>query len=85
MAAVRRFTSVLDLIEVIYKPIMGVRMLIGTHFKMVPTRCKQWTDHSAAHDTLLSITVKINCVVNVKMMILKDIRIKEHPFEPGQL
>ena len=59
MAAVRKFSSVLDLIEVINNPTMGVRMLIGTHFKTVPTLCKQWTEHNAAHDTLLNISIKI--------------------------
>jgi hypothetical protein len=37
----------------------------------------QWTEHSAAHDILLIITVKIKCVANIKMMILKYIRVKE--------
>jgi hypothetical protein len=85
MAAVRKFSSVLDLTEVINKPIMGVRLLIGARLQTVPTLSKQWTEHSAAHDTLLSISIKIKCVANVQMMILKDISVKEHPFKPGQL
>ena len=85
MAAVQKFSSVLDMIEVINKPIMGVRMLMCAHFNTVPTLCRQWIVPSAAEDKSLSIKMKIMCAANVQIMIIKDVRIKEHPFEPCQL